>query len=180
MKRRLFLVAIVAAALPSLPVAEQRAKLGITLTTALAAPPAEVWSVIGDFQEMSWHPVVHDTTGSGGTGTDATRRLVLGDADGPTIDEQLDMHSTEDMRYAYRITRVSPDVLPVTDYSSQLSVKPRDGGGSIVAWHGTFLRADPNKDAREGRDDAAAKAAVKGVYQAGLDALDTHFGTPGS
>lgn len=177
MRRRLFLMAVVAAALPTLTLAGDPAKLTAAPTTRLAAPPAEVWSVIGDFQDMSWHPAVHDTTGRGGTDADATRLLVLGDANGPTIAEQLDTHDPEDMRYAYRITEVSPDVLPVTDYASQLSVTPRDGGGSTVEWRGTFLRADPEEN---GRDDAAAIAAVEGVYKAGLDALEDRFGTPGS
>ena len=38
----------------------------VTITQDVAAPPAEVWAYIGDFQDMSWHPAVHKTDGSNG------------------------------------------------------------------------------------------------------------------
>jgi hypothetical protein len=176
MKRRLFLMAVAAAALPSLVPADESAQLTVHLTTTVAAPPAEVWSAIGDFQDMSWHPAVYSTTGTGSNAADATRRLILGGEDGPTIDEQLDTHSADAMTYSYRITQVRADVLPVTDYHSQLSVTPRDAGGSVVEWQGTFHRAEAAKDL----DGDAAIAAVSGVYQAGLDALQARFGAPES
>jgi hypothetical protein len=180
MRRRTFLLATAVAALPSLAPAGDPAKLNVTLATTLAADPHEVWSAIGDFQDMSWHPAVHATTGSGGNAANATRRLVLGGADGPTIDEALDSHSDDAMTYAYRITEVAPEVLPVTDYASQLAVTPRDGGGALVEWRGAFLRGHPDTEPPDALDDDAAIAAVTGVYQAGLDALEARFGAPGS
>lgn len=176
MKRRLFLMAAAAAALPSVALADASAQLTAHLTTELAAPPAEVWSAIGDFQDMSWHPAVHATTGTGGNSEDATRRLVLGQEGGPTIDETLDAHSADQMSYSYQITEVRADVLPVAEYQSQISVTPRDAGGSVVEWHGTFHRPEAATDL----DDDAAIAAVTGVYQAGLDALEARFGAAGS
>jgi len=175
MKRRLFLMATVVAALPSLVLAEDPTKLNVALTTALAAAPAEVWSVIGDFQDMSWHPAIHATTGSGGNEVAATRQLVLGAKGGPTIDEVLDTYDAESMSYGYRITDVKMEVLPVADYASQLTVTPRDEGGSIVEWRGTFHRGNP-----DALNDAAAIGAIEGVYQAGLDALTARFGAPES
>ena len=180
MRRRLFLMITAAAALPSLALADEPAKLNVALTTELAAEPAAVWSAIGDFQDMSWHPAIHATTGEGGNEVDATRQLTLGDEGGPTIDEVLDRHSPDDMSYAYRITQVKVEVLPVTDYAAQIEVMPRDGGGSTVAWRGTFRRGDPDSDPPETLNDAAAVAAITGVYQAGLDALVDRFGAPGS
>ena len=61
----------------------------ITVTTTVAAPPAEVWAAIGNFQDMSWHPAVHSSTGQGGNAIDATRVLTLGQDGGPTIAEYL-------------------------------------------------------------------------------------------
>ena len=173
MKRRLFLMITAAVMLPSLALAGDAEKLNVTLTTDVATDPATVWSAIGDFQDMSWHPAIHATTGSGGNSDGATRQLVLGAEGGPTIDEVLDTRDTETMRYGYRITDVKVAVLPVTDYASQLSVMPRDGGGSTVEWRGSFHRAGP-------LDDAAAITAIEGVYQAGLDALVARFGAPGA
>ena len=84
------------------------------------------------------------------------------------------------MSYSYRITEVDVEVLPVTNYSSHLTVKPQDGGGALVEWRGAFYRGYPNNDPPEHLNDAASIAAVSGVYQAGLDALVERFGAPGS
>jgi len=148
----------------------------ITLTTEVAAPPEEVWAAIGNFQDMSWHPVVFSTTGVGGNEINATRVLTLGQEGGPTIDELLYKYSVEKMSYSYRIEKVDVKVLPVTNYSSHLTVKPRDGGGSIIEWRGAFYRGYPNNDPPEELNDDAAIAAVTGVYKAGLDVLTERFG----
>ncbi|MCV3274199.1 SRPBCC family protein [Roseobacter sinensis] len=181
MKKRVFLAACVAAAIvPGLASAHGPTRQKITVTTDVAADPAEVWAVIGNFQDMSWHPAVHETTGENGNEIDATRVLTLGAADGPTISEILYKFSAEKMSYSYRITDVKVEVLPVTNYSSHLTVMPRDGGGSVIEWRGAFYRGYPNNDPPEELNDQAAIAAVSGVYQAGLDALTERFGAPGS
>jgi carbon monoxide dehydrogenase subunit G len=148
----------------------------VTLTTEVAAPPEEVWAVIGNFDDLSWHPAVFSTEGEGGNEIDATRLLTLGQESGPTIAEVLYKYSAEKMSYSYRITAVEVEVLPVTNYSSHLTVKPRDGGGSIIVWRGAFYRGYPNNDPPAELNDEAAVAAVAGVYQAGLDALVERFG----
>ncbi len=149
----------------------------ITVTRDVAAEPAEVWAVIGNFQDMSWHPAVHSTDGENDNEIDATRVLTLGAEDGPTISEVLYKYSDTDKKrsYSYRITAVEVDVLPVTNYSSHLTVKPGKDGGSLVEWRGAFYRGYPNNDPPENLNDEAAIAAVKGVYDAGLDALVEKF-----
>ncbi len=179
MKRRHFLMVSVAAAIsPAMALAHGPTRQKTTVTVEVAAEPAEVWAAIGNFQDMSWHPVVFGTLGEGGNNVDATRVLTLGAADGPTISEELYKFSAEKMSYSYRITEVDVEVLPVTNYSSHLTVKPRDGGGSLIEWRGAFYRGFPNNDPPEHLNDDAAIAAVSGVYQAGLDALVTRFGAP--
>lgn len=148
----------------------------ITLTAEVAASPEEVWSVIGNFQDMSWHPAVFSTTGEGGNEVNATRVLTLGQEGGPTIHELLYKYSAEKMSYSYRIEQVDVKVLPVTNYSSHLTVKPREGGGSIIEWRGAFYRGYPNNDPPPELNDEAAVSAVSAVYQAGLDALTERFG----
>ena len=96
---------------------------------------------------------------------------MLGEAGGPTIDEILYKFSDEKRSYSYRITDVKVEVLPVTNYSSHLTVKDGANGGSLVEWRGAFYRGYPNNDPPEHLNDAAAIAAVTGVYRAGLDAL---------
>ena len=180
MKRRLILAAATLLMLPTFAMAHGPTRQKVTLTTEVAADPAEVWAAIGNFQDMSWLPPVHSTTGEGGNGIDATRVLTLGAEDGPTIDEVLYKYSDEKMSYSYRITEVKVEVLPVTNYSSHLTVKPREGGGSLIEWRGAFYRGYPNNDPPPELNDEAAVAAVTGVYQAGLDALVARFGEPGS
>ncbi|MGB3244687.1 MAG: SRPBCC family protein [Sulfitobacter sp.] len=181
MLKRTFMLGLALAAVA--PVAVQAhgpTRQKITLTTEVAADPAEVWAAIGDFQDMSWHPVVHSSTGENGNAIDATRVLTLEAEGGPTISEVLYKFSDEKMSYSYRITEVLVEVLPVTNYSSHLTVKPRDGGGSLIEWRGAFYRGYPNNDPPPELNDEAAIAAVSGVYQAGLDALVEKFGAPGS
>lgn len=147
----------------------------VTVTKEIAAPPAEVWAKIGNFQDMSWHPAVHSSTGEGDNAIDATRVLTLGEAGGPTISEILYKFSDEKMSYSYRITDVNVEVLPVTNYSSHLTVKPGADGGSLVEWRGAFYRGYPNNDPPEHLNDEAAIKAVTGVYEAGLNALQASF-----
>lgn len=169
------LMLVIAVLIPALAAAHGPTRQKVTLTQEIAASPEEVWAVVGNFQDMSWHPAVHSSTGSGGNEIDATRVLSLGAADGPTISEVLYKFSDEKMSYSYRITDVLVEVLPVTNYSSHLTVKPADGGGSLVEWRGAFYRGYPNNDPPPELNDEAAIAAVTGVYQAGLEALAARF-----
>ncbi|SFD62759.1 SRPBCC family protein [Roseivivax sediminis] len=171
MKRRIFMGLALAATLPGLALAHGPTRQKITVTTEVAAEPAEVWEAIGDFQDLTWHPAVISQTGEGGNEIDATRVLHLSDqgADGPTISEILYKYDADKMTYSYRITDVAVEVLPVTNYSSHLTVKPLDGGGSLVEWRGAFYRGYPNNDPPEELND-----------EAGMTALVERFGAPGS
>jgi carbon monoxide dehydrogenase subunit G len=181
MRRRLFLtVGLTVALVPGLAAAHGPTRQKVTLTTEVAAEPAEVWQTIGDFQDMSWHPAVFSTAGDNGNEIDATRLLTLGQEGGPTISELLYKYDAEKMTYSYRIEEVAVEVLPVTNYSAHLTVKPREGGGSVVEWRGAFYRGYPNNDPPPELNDEAAIAAVSAIYQAGLDALVEKFGAPGS
>ena len=134
------------------------------------APPAKVWAVIGNFQDMSWLPPVSKTEGDKGNAIEATRRLTL--ADGATVDEELYKFDADKMTYSYRITAVDVKVLPVTNYSSTLTVTPSaDGKGRSLEWGGAFYRGFPNNDPPPELSDEAAVKAVSGLYRAGLDAL---------
>ncbi len=170
---RLLAVAAAVAMLlgPAVASAHGPTRQKVTETVEITASPEEVWAVVGSFQDMSWHPAVFSTTGEGGNAIDATRVLTLGGADGPTISEILYKYSDEKRSYSYRITEVDVNVLPVTNYSSHLTVKDGANGGALVEWRGAFYRGFPNNDPPENLNDAAAVAGVKGVYRSGLDAL---------
>lgn len=175
MKRLFGIVLALAALLATVAQAHGPVRQKVTMEVKLDATPDEVWAVIGNFQDMSWMPVVATTSGEGGNTPDATRILTLAGDGAPTIAEVLDKYSAEKRSYSYRITAVDVAVLPVTNYSSHLTVKD-DGGKAIVEWRGAFYRGYPNNDPPPELNDEAAVAAVTGVYQVGLDALAERFG----
>lgn len=141
----------------------------VTKTVTINAAPEKVWAVIQNFDDFNWHALVEKTTGKGGNAIDATRVLHL--KGGGTIDEILYKYSAAKMSYSYRITKVDVKVLPVTNYSSHLTVKPTDDGKSLVEWRGAFYRGYPNNDPPEDLNDEAAIKAVSSVYEAGLNSL---------
>jgi len=134
------------------------------------AEPAKVWAAIGNFQDMSWLGLVAKTEGEKGNDIGATRRLTL--KGGATVDEELYKYDAEKMSYSYRITAVDVKVLPVTNYSSTITVSPStDGKGSVVELAGAFYRFYPINDPPPELNDDSAIAAVTGLYREGLDGL---------
>lgn len=166
-----FAFALVLSAVPQDASAHGPTRQKVTITKEISAPADKVWALVQNFDDMSWHPAVAKTTGKGGNGEGATRVLNLGAADGPTIDEELYKYDATKMSYSYRITAVDVKVLPVTNYSSTLTVIPVDDKSSKVEWRGAFYRGYPNNDPPPELNDDAAIKAVTGVYEAGLDNL---------
>jgi carbon monoxide dehydrogenase subunit G len=163
-------VTLIALVLASAAWAHGPTRQKITEAVEIDAPPAKVWAAIADFHDMSWLPGVTRTTGEGGNVPDtATRQLTL--ASGATIDESLYKYDADQMTYSYRIDKVDVKVLPVNNYSSTITVLPAEGGKSKVEWRGAFYRGYPNNDPPPELNDEAAIAAVKKVYQAGLESL---------
>lgn len=130
----------------------------LKLDANLPASVAEVWKLIGGFSTMpDWHPaVVSSETEEGGT----VRRLKL--LGGGEIVEKLE--ANDDHSYTYSIMD-SP--LPVKNYTSTIRVVEGDDGKTRVEWSSTF---DPIGEA------SLATAAIKGVYDAGLENLKKMFG----
>lgn len=132
-------------------------------------PQAKVWAAIGNFQDMSWLAPVTKTEGEKGNEVGATRKLTL--QGGATVDEELYKYEPDMLSYSYRITAVDVKVLPVTNYSSTLTVSPASDGKSKVEWAGAFYRGFPNNDPPPELSDEAAVKAVSGLYKAGLEGL---------
>ena len=156
------------ALIPAVALAHGPTRQKVTETVEINAPADKVWATIGNFQDMSWHPAVAKLEGTGGNDANATRTLTL--TSGGTIEEKLLSHDPAKMVYKYEITKVDPKVLPVNNYSSNISVKG-DGTKSTVEWKGAFYRGFMNNDPPPELNDEASKKAVEGVYRAGLDAL---------
>ena len=138
----------------------------VVMTKEIAAPPEKVWALVQDFQDMSWHPAVVKTEGDGGNTPGATRTLTLGN--GGQIHEKLEKYDADNRSLFYRIDDVDVTVLPVTNYSAWIVVKPT-AEGSEITWKGAFYRGYPNNDPPPELNDEAAVGAVTGVYEAGLD-----------
>lgn len=157
--------------MPGLASAHGPTRQKLTKSIEINAPAAKVWGIISNFQDMSWHPAVRKTTGEGGNGINATRVLDLGGS--AVINELLHKYDAAQMSYSYRISKVEVAVLPVNDYSSTISVTDAGGGKSTVTWKGAFYRGYMLNDPPENLNEAAAIAAVTGVYEAGLANIKT-------
>jgi len=142
----------------------------IVESVEINVPAAKVWARIGNFQDLSWLPVVAKTEGEGGNTPDAAKRHITL-KNGGTVDEELYKYSAEDMMYAYRIDKVDVKVLPVNDYSSQIYVTPEGDNKTKVEWHGAFYRGYMNNDPPPELSDEASAKAVSGLYRLGLDSL---------
>lgn len=137
----------------------------VSESVAIDASPDQVWDRIKDFAGLhTWHPAVESSETTNGNEVDSHRTLHL--RGGGTIVERLTKHSGEERRYAYRMVDAGP--VPVTNYSSTLSVLEGPGQGSTVEWRGAFYRGDPNNNPSPERNDDAAIAAITGIYQSGL------------
>lgn len=172
MKARLtFALSLLVLLLPGLASAHGPTRQKLTKKIEINAPAAKVWEIVGNFQDMSWHPAVKKTTGKNGNtaaedDSAATRTLDLGD--GKTIDESLFKYSAEQMRYSYRITKVDVAVVPVNNYSAHIMVKDSGDGKTTMIWKGAFYRGYLNNDPPENLNEAAAIKAVTDIYEAGL------------
>jgi len=134
------------------------------------APPAAVWAVVKNFDALAkWHPAVAESPASAGNSEGSVRTLKLKGGGGLT--ETLERYNDAGMSYAYRAK--DGGALPVTNYTSAITVSAGDGGKSVVEWRGAFYRGYPNNDPPPDQNDEAAVKAVTGVYQAGLANLKT-------
>ncbi|WP_026595897.1 SRPBCC family protein [Methyloferula stellata] len=138
----------------------------VTESVEINVPAETVWKAIGDFHDMSWLPGVITTEG-GAKPEFAHRKLIL--QGGAAISESLTKYDADNMSYSYRIDDVDVKVLPVTNYSSTITVEPVEGNKSKVEWRGAFYRGDPNDNPPPELNDETSIAAVHALYRKGLD-----------
>jgi mxaD protein len=144
------------------------------------APAAKVWSIIKNYDDMSWLPSVKSVAAKGGNAAGATRVLTL--KTGGTIDEELKKYDEEKMTYSYRITEMSSHkeithsgqnekipVLPVTDYAASIQVEAKGDKASVIKWKAGFYRAYMNNNPPEEMNEATAIAAVEAIFKSGLE-----------
>lgn len=165
MRRKFIATALLCAATAAWAHGPTRQK--VTESITIAAPPEAVWSRIQDFAGLqTWHPAVESSETTAGNQVGSVRTLHL--KGGGTIVEELTAYSGADRKLSYKMT--DPGPVPVTNYSSTISVSA-GGGGSVVEWRGAFYRGDPNGNPAPDKNDEAAIGAVTGIYKAGLENL---------
>ena len=136
----------------------------VTEKIAINAPADAVWARIRNFDALKdWHPAVAESPASNGNNEGSVRQLKL--KGGGALTETLEAYDDAKKRYSYRAK--DGGALPVTNYTSTISVAA-EGSGSVVEWRGAFYRGYPNNDPPPDQNDEAAIKAVTGVYQAGL------------
>ena len=141
----------------------------VTKEITINAPAAKVWGIIADFCAIStWHPAVAKCAAEGGNVVGARRTLHIGKADGPLLREELQAYDPVGMMYRYRILKTDNAVLPVTTYSSFLTVKDNGDKTTTVEWRSGFYRAYAKGNPPPELNDEAAVKAVTGVYELGL------------
>lgn len=140
--------------------------LQVEESTVVAASPAAVWKVIGEFNDLSgWHPAIAATEMVKGRNNAKGAVRSLTTKDGAKIVEELLAYDGKGHSMRYRFIE-SP--LPVKDYVATLAVKP-EGTGSRIVWTSQFNRAD-------NIDDAKARSLIAGIYRAGFDGTRAKLG----
>lgn len=115
---------------------------------------AEMWDRIGDPADIyKWHPAI-EATEMADDGKTRIDSLPDGGRVSETMLEQGERHHT------YRIDE-SP--LPVLNLVGTIRVRDDEDAGCVVQWDATFDAA--------GISEAQATELVRGIFQAGLDAL---------
>jgi hypothetical protein len=180
--RRLMLIAVTAlgAALCTQPWVQAYAhgptRQKLELDVDVAAPPAKVWAVIGNFHDLSWVPAVATVTGPGGNDPNTATRTITLKAGGVLPLEELTDYDASKFAYGTFLPHVDPKTFPVADYSSHLIVTPIGNRNSHIAWRTAFYRGYPNNNPPADMNEAAAVKAVTAFCQPGLDALKAKFG----
>lgn len=156
-------------------------------TVTIDAPANEVWDVIKNYADMSWHPSIKSTTtiGAGGNKKGAVRVLTL--VSGGEITEKLKKYNADKMSYTYKITDMSAvktiqhagqdeaiPVLAVNNYQGKLTVKEK-GGSSVVVWVATYYRGYMNNNPPKELNEETADEQVTAVLEAGLASLLHQF-----
>jgi hypothetical protein len=137
-------------------------------TIKIAAPASVVWAKIKDFDALKdWHPAVEASPADKGNSEGSERKLTL--KGGGALVETIERYDDAQMRYSYRAK--DGGALPVTNYTSTISVVAGDGNTSTVEWRGAFYRGYPNNDPPPEKNDEAAVKAITGMYQSGLTNL---------
>ncbi|KQT85376.1 hypothetical protein ASG48_09060 [Aurantimonas sp. Leaf443] len=156
--------------MPSLASAHGPSRQKASETVEINATPDKVWAVLGNYADMSWHPRIAMTDATKGSEVGSVR--TLGFKAGGMMEEELSKIDPAKMSLATFIGHTDVNVLPATNYSSNVTVKPSaDGTKTEVTWRAAFYRGYPNNDPPAELNDEAAIKGVSAYLREGLDGL---------
>jgi len=159
------LVAVALTLATSISIAHGPTRQKVVESIEVSVAPDVAWGRIKDFSALqSWHPAVESSTTTDGNNVGSVRTLNL--KGGGQIIEVLEAYSDADRKMSYRMK--DPGPVPVSNYTSTLSVKVADGGGTVIEWRGAFYRGYPLNDPPPDKNDEAAIKAVTDIYRSGL------------
>ncbi len=143
--------------------------LHVRESVTIDASAGKVWKAVKDFNSLNtWHPAVAKDEIVEGTNNTvgAVRLLTL--KNGGTIKEKLLAFNEAGHKYRYAILE---GVIPVSDYTSILTVVSAGKGKARVTWSGHFHRKNTGASPADNENDKTAVDAITGVYKGGLDNL---------
>ena len=138
-------------------------------STVVDAPVDAVWAFLRDFNGHDrWHPIVAESVIENGRRADeigCVRRFRL--RQGGWLREQLLRLSDRERSFSYCILEAP---IPLYDYVATLRLKPvTDGNRTFWEWTSSF-------ETPPGEEAALADLVGEQVYEAGFDAVKSHFG----
>jgi mxaD protein len=143
--------------------------LAVTKTVTVNAPAGQVWAKVKDFNGLNnWHPAIAKAEVVEGENNKVGAVRLLTTKDGGTIKEKLLAFNEHSRTFKYAILE---GVLPVSDYTSTITVKPAGKDKSTVTWSGRFKRKNTGAKPGDNENDKTALDTMSAVYQAGLDNL---------
>ena len=143
--------------------------LKVSKEITIDAPADQVWQKIRNFDGLAtWHPALASDQIVAGKNNEVGAERLLTLKDGGTIKEKLLAFDDKGHSYKYSILE---GVLPVSDYTSTISVKSAGKDKSTVTWSGNFKRKNTGDNPGANENDETATTTIGSVYQGGLDNL---------
>ena len=144
-------------------------ELHVHKTVTINASADKVWNLVKDFNGLNnWHPAIAKDDIVEGTNNTVGAVRLLSLKGGGTIKEKLLAFDATGHSFRYAIVE---GALPVSGYTSRLSVKSAGDNKSTVTWSGRFKRKNVGDNPGDSENDKTAVDTITGVYQAGLDNL---------
>lgn len=165
-----------------------------TFTAEIDASSKDVWSILNDFSDMSWHPLVLQVdSATGGNEKGAIRTITL--KAGGQLVQKIKKHDakkmflkvktpTEDMTVISSIEfkgEKSPvRTLPLSNLLDQVKVVSLGDNKTKLLWKAAYIRGymnnlTPNVDHFPELDEEAANSAIKEYVGAGVLAIMKKF-----